>query len=328
VGNLLSIRRHAGFLLERKLQSYGLTWKGRSSAAQLSLLEEQQPSELQIVNLDEYQSLWHAYVNHPLSKVSLTDVWYQGTEFKDTLKDINLMRFRADNAYLWQLKSHDISRFVISALFTEKTDSYGLLTRTREDGDFGAQCIRIGGRLWSRDLIDSVMEITFLRDHLPSGSIDSLRIIDVGAGYGRLLHRLADTTQNANLFGADGVALSTAICRAYIRHQDQDSRVTVLSLAEVDNFKEDFDLATNVHSFSEMPIEIVVRWLDWLVERNVRYLFIVPNKPGPALIDGTEFLPQLIERGFELVARREKFDDPLIGKLAYYQSELYLFARR
>jgi hypothetical protein len=96
----------------------------------------------------------------------------------------------------------------------------------------------------------------------------------------------------------------------------------------VDNFKEDFDLATNVHSFSEMPIEIVVRWLDWLVERNVRYLFIVPNKPGPALIDGTEFLPQLIERGFELVARREKFDDPLIGKLAYYQSELYLFARR
>jgi SAM-dependent methyltransferase len=328
VGNLSSIKKNAGFLLERKLQSYGLTWKGRSSAAQLSLLEEQPPSELQIVDLDEYQSLWHAYANHPLSKVAVTDIWYQGTEFKDSLKDINLKKFRGDNAYVWQLKSHDISSFVISALFAERSDSYGLLTRTREDGDFGAQCIRIGGRLWSRDLIDSVMEITFLSDHLPSGSLDSLRIIDVGSGYGRLLHRLADTTQNATLYGADGVALSTAICRAYIRHQDQDARVTVLSLAEVDDFTEDFDLATNVHSFSEMPLEIVVRWLDWLVERKVRYLFIVPNKPGPALIDGTVFMPQLIERGFELVGRREKFDDPLIGKLAFHQNEFYLFARR
>ncbi len=322
------MKRSIGIPLERKLQSYGLIVNGRSSAKQLSFLEEQKLPELQIVDLDEYENLWHAYLNHPLSKVSFTDFWYQGTDFEDRVKDVDLMRFRADNAYVWQLKSHDISRFVISALYAEKTDSYGLLTRTREDGDFGVQCIRIGGRLWSRDLIDSVMEVTFLRDHLPSGSLDSLRIIDIGAGYGRLLHRLADTTQNENLYGADGVALSTAICRAYIRHQDQDSRVSVLSLAEVDDLKEDFDLATNVHSFSEMPIEIVTRWLDWLVERNVRYLFIVPNKPGPALNDGTEFMPHLIERGFELVAHRLKFDDPLIGKLAFYQSEYYLFARR
>src|ERR1035437_9261858 len=124
VGILFSIKRKIGVPLERRFHSYGLILKGRSSAEQLSFLEEQKPSGLQIVDFEEYENLWHAYLNHPLSKVSFTDFWYQGKDFEDTVKDIDLKRFRADNAYVWQLKSHDISRFVISALYAEKTDSY------------------------------------------------------------------------------------------------------------------------------------------------------------------------------------------------------------
>jgi SAM-dependent methyltransferase len=322
-----SMRKYLGLPVERRLQALGIRLQGRSSRSQLSLLEPEKPSDPLIVDMDLYQKLWIDYSNHPLSKVTSHDFWYPGRDAKNPVKDIDLKRFRGDNAYVWQLKSIDVTRLAISALYTETCDPHGVLSRTREDGDFGVQCIRLNDRLWSRDLIDSVLEINFLIDHLPTGSLDSMRIIDVGAGYGRLLHRLADATENSQLYGADGVALSTVISKAYVDYLKQDSRISILTLAQVDAYSDGFDLATNVHSFSEMPLTIVEGWLDWLEKRGVKYLFVVPNKSGPSLNDGTNFMPQVLQRGFELVATRPKFEDPLIGKLAFYPSTYYLFER-
>lgn len=176
--------------------------------------------------------------------------------------------------------------------------------------------------------MDSVLEMTFLMDHLPPGSLDTMKIVDVGAGYGRLLHRLANVTTNPHLFGADGVALSTAICRAYIRHLGLDSRVSILALSDVDALLDNVDLAINIHSFSEMSLEVVAWWIDWLVNRQVKYLFLVPTIAGPVLNDGTDLRPFLRERGFEVEVHRMKYADPLVGESALYQTNYYLFARQ
>jgi putative sugar O-methyltransferase len=289
-------------------------------------LETPMPTGPQIVDMGEFERLWHEYKLHPLDALS-SSIWHQGTEFSATLKDINLTRFRADNAYVWQTRGASVADFALSALWAERSDSFGLLTRTQESGAFGVECLRIDDRLWSRDLIDSILEITFLMENLPSGTLDAMNVVDIGAGYGRLLSRLADVTGSPQLFGVDGVALSTSICRAYIRYMRVDSRVSVLSLREADELDAEIDLAINIHSFSEMSLEAVCWWLDWLVDRGTRYLFLVPNRPGPSLNDGTDLASAISQRGFVLKAERLKYEDPLIGEHALYQAHYYLFAR-
>ena len=44
---------------------------------------------------------------------------------------------------------------------------HGVLAQIDEDGEFGAQCLELEGRLYSRDLVESANEINFLLDHLP-----------------------------------------------------------------------------------------------------------------------------------------------------------------
>lgn len=289
-------------------------------------LEVLKPIGPQIVGLGEYEQLWYEYKSHPLDALS-GSIWDQGTEFSATLKDIDLTQFRADNAYVWQTRGVSLADFALSALWAERSDSFDLLDRTRESGDFGVECVRIDGRLWSRDLIDSILEITFLMENLPSGALDAMTIVDIGAGYGRLLSRLADVTGSPRLLGVDGIALSTAICRTYVRHLGIDSRVSVLSLSEADKLERGIDLATNIHSFSEMSLEAVCWWLDWLVDRGTKYLFLVPNQPGPSLDDGTDLAPHISQRGFNLKAQRMKYADPFIGEHALYQAHYYLFTQ-
>ena len=284
------------------------------------------PNGPQIVDMGEYERLWHEYKSHPLDAL-VGNIWDQGTEFSATLKDIDLTRFRADNAYVYQTKGVPLADFALSALWAERSDSFHLLTRTQESGDFGVECIRIDGRLWSRDLIDSILEITFMIENLPSGALDAMTVVDIGAGYGRLLTRLADVTGSPRLLGVDGVALSTAICRAYIRYLRVDSRVSVLSLSEADKLEGVIDIATNIHSFSEMSLEAVCWWLDWLVDRGTKYLFLVPNHSGPSLNDGTDLAPYISQRGFKLKVQRMKYADPLIGEHSLYQAHYYLFTR-
>jgi len=242
------------------------------------------------------------------------------------LKDVNLKAFRGDNAFVWQTRGAPLSNFVVSALWAERKDSHQLLRNTHEDGAFGVECLQILNRLWSRDLIDSLLEMNFLLDHIPT--LEGKTVVDVGAGYGRLLTRMADVTESTRLYGVDGVAMSTAICRAYVRYRQQDHRIGVLSLKEADEFDDAIDLAINVHSFSEMHIEAVRFWLGWLRCRSTRWLFIVPNRPGPSLNDGTDLLPHLDEYGFELEVSARKYSDQTVGDHSLFQGDYYLFRSR
>jgi 2-polyprenyl-3-methyl-5-hydroxy-6-metoxy-1,4-benzoquinol methylase len=60
-----------------------------------------------------------------------------------------------------------------------------------EDDDFGAEVFDFHGKVVSRDLLDSIIEINFLDRHLGFSSRRAVNVLDIGAGYGRLAHRMA-----------------------------------------------------------------------------------------------------------------------------------------
>jgi 2-polyprenyl-3-methyl-5-hydroxy-6-metoxy-1,4-benzoquinol methylase len=275
----------------------------------------------------ELEQLWSDYRRHPLNRDS-GRIWNQEAAFRETILDVDLTDVRADNAYVYQNRHSGAVKYLVSAQWVQSADRHGLLAVLDEDGAFGAVCIRLGGRLWSRDLMDSALEIGFLLDNLPTGHLDDATVLDIGAGYGRLAHRLVTAVDGVRVLCADGVAHSTVLSRAYTEHRGLGERVRVLTLDEVDHLDEHIDLVTNIHSFSEMPLSAVRWWLDRVAEHQVEYLFVVPNRLGPALNDGTDMMSLLDERGYDLAVQRPKYDDPLVAKHALAPAHYYLFQRR
>lgn len=278
-----------------------------------------------VLDVDEYAALVEEYRDHPLCRLPAA-IWPVAQSPDEVVKDVDTTRFRADNAYVWQTRGQATSAFVVSALWAQGQDAAGVLATAQEDGAYGAEVLAFGGRRWSRDLIDSTLEINALAPVLASCGPRPL-VVDIGAGYGRLLHRLAEWSPSLDLVGVDGVALSTALARGYLRHRGVADRVRALSLGEADLLEGPIDLATNIHSFSEMSRAAVGWWLDWLAARGTRHLFIVPNQPGPRLNDGTEFGADIEARGFRLERRWWKYDDPVIASLGLYQAEYLLYSR-
>src|ERR1035438_6593542 len=120
---------------------------------------------------------------------------------------------------------------------------------------FGAYVFRFNGKVVSRDLIDSVLEINFLQENFGPRK---LAVLDIGAGYGRLGHRLSEVMPSADpVFCTDGVAESTFICDFYLRYRK--ARARAIPVDEVESLVKDggIDLATNIHSFSECTAQSI-----------------------------------------------------------------------
>jgi len=273
-----------------------------------------------IVDTEWLRQLTVEYRAHSLARLG----GYWDSEYTS---ELDLSDFRGDNHYVWQRRQFGEVNYLTTILYARSHDEHGVLDRIDEDGAFGAQSLELEGRLYSRDLVESANELNFLLDHLPLGDLRPLRLVDVGAGYGRLAHRLATVVPDAEIYCTDGIAVSTAICDAYLRYRNLTDRVTVVPLTRLDSIATPIRVATNVHSFSEMSYEAVAWWLDWLVDAGVQWLFVVPNLPGPSLVDGRSFRDLLEARGFELAATRPKYDDPLVDRYALYPGVYYLYRR-
>ena len=66
----------------------------------------------------------------------------------------------------------------------------------------------IDGMLVSRDLLDSINELTFLDDELGIAQ-RNMTILDIGAGYGRLAHRATTAFENLTYLCTDAIPLSS-----------------------------------------------------------------------------------------------------------------------
>lgn len=225
-------------------------------------------------------------------------------------------------------------RFTLLATHARRVDHVGFLDVLDEDGQFGAWTFEVEGiGLVSRDLLDSVLELTFLADHTDVLS-RGRRVLDIGAGYGRLAHRAAVALPGLLDYACvDAVPQSTFLCDFYTSHRGVRPPVRVLALPEiVDVPAGSFDLAVNVHSFSEAPLAAIAAWLDELVRLDVADLFLVPNHGRDFRSkepDGRrrDFRHLLDERGFELVADRPAITDVAVRSALQDVNHHFLFRR-
>jgi len=293
-----------------------------------SLLPEGSESYLQ-PNHPRLKELQKRYANFD-SKVTVPLVWKEGIVRPDDLR-----YFRGDNAYVWQLRgpNMNIMAYALTMYYVKSIDTLGLLQRLEEDDFFGNFTFLIDNKKISRDLLDSIIEIYFLEKHLNVSSLNNLTLLDIGAGYGRLAHRMVEAFSNIKTyFCTDAVAISTFISEYYLRFRKLEDKAKVIPLDDIESTlkKNTVDIAVNIHSFSECSISAIEWWLSLLEKYGIKYLMIVPNSGdhGDELLlsNDRQDISKVIEKhGYKLVVKEPKFRDPEVQKYAINPTCYYLF---
>ncbi|GAA0975019.1 hypothetical protein GCM10009555_032260 [Acrocarpospora macrocephala] len=259
-------------------------------------------------------------------------------------RELRMNTFREDNCYVWQTRyfgEDQVLKYPLYAAYIAKSDTQGLLGVLSEDGAFGCERFYSDRFGWvSRDLLDSLNEIYFLDRHMDIFGREDLVVVDIGAGYGRLAHRMAEAVPGLNKYYClDGIPESTLVCETYLRFREVERKAVALALDELHVVSDSRrpDLAVNIHSFSEMPYTAVDGWLSWLRDLGVPFLLIVPNdsdKPFSceAIVDGIAVRrplePLLKSYGYRLTSCEPIILDDKVRELLAATNYFMLFELR
>lgn len=201
---------------------------------------------------------------------------------------------------------------------------------------FGASTWTIDGKIHTRDLLDSIVEIGFLDRHL-NISQRRLRILDIGAGYGRLAHRLVQAFPGkVDVLCVDSVAVSTFLSEFYLRYRGASPQAAVVPLDEFEEglARNPIDVAVNVHSFSECPMSAIEGWLDLLVRYRIPRLVVVPNamdnggtRPLSRETDGAwlDLMALFRAKGYKLEITEPKYLDAAVQARGVSPTHHFLF---
>jgi SAM-dependent methyltransferase len=246
-----------------------------------------------------------------------------------------LQSFRGDNCYVWQTADPNCAEinYCLTVYYVKAMDSLSILEKNQEDGLFGVYTYTIDSQLFSRDLLDSTVELHFLERHVNLSQIEDLHILDIGAGYGRLAYRTVKTFANVSkYFCTDAVPESTFLSEYHVKFRGIDDTVNVIPLDEIEQRiqGQKIDLAVNIHSFSECSLEAIEWWLSLLASAKVKYLFIVPNACDHggeklALNSGEDFSDLVDKYGYKLQIKAPKYDDPMVQKYGVSPTYYYLY---
>ncbi|HEX4010900.1 MAG TPA: putative sugar O-methyltransferase [Solirubrobacteraceae bacterium] len=248
--------------------------------------------------------------------------------------------FRGDSLITWhyrELPRATRLKYFVYAQYVRSRDDDGLLDRLEEDGAFGCWTFTYSGHpRYSRDLIESVNEILFLERELALRERARFSVLDVGAGYGRLAHRVSSAYPNLDDYCCvDAIPDSTFLCDYYLRHRGCRPPARAVALDECDRELRPggFDLAVNVHSFPECTYDAVRWWIELIARLEIPHLLIVPNEPGGLRsleADGThrDFRPVIDQAGYAPVRIEPVIADPAVAELVRVHDEFHLFRRR
>ncbi|MBV8159870.1 MAG: FkbM family methyltransferase [Acidimicrobiia bacterium] len=265
---------------------------------------------------------------------------------------LNLKYFRGDNIIVWHyrdeasvgaaptsardgVRHNRLFYFTYLRYVLDQPDGGHLVELLGEDGGFGCWVYEFAGYpACSRDLLDSVNELLFLDKHLSVKSRSGLRVLDIGAGYGRLAHRASQALSGLRDYCCvDAIAESTFLCEYYMRFRNVVPPVRVAALPDVPSLlRNEFDLAINVHSFSECTLEAVQWWMSEVARLCVPYVFIVPNEREGFLTtegDGSQrdYLPVLESNGYRLVVDAHAVQDEAVRTVLGIDDRFCLFER-
>lgn len=253
--------------------------------------------------------------------------------------EVSLQNFRGDCAYVWQQRDgNEETHYVITALYLQSIDTLNLFDHLREDDSFGVRVYNYNDKyLLSRDLLDSINEILFLERHLAISKIAGLTLLDIGAGYGRLAHRIACALPKlGKIFCVDAIPESTFISEFYLLYRRVSEKALVVPIDKIEATlkKNTVLLATNIHCFSECRLESIIWWIDLLKRYSVRYLMVEPNasthggtkllssEPDSSSID---YLPWIESRGYSLVVKEPSYNNSTVQRLGVSPTYYYLF---
>jgi SAM-dependent methyltransferase len=249
---------------------------------------------------------------------------------------LDLQYFRGDSMIQWhyrELPRATRLKLFLYLSYLQERDTPGLLNRLPEDGMFGCWTYDYQGypRV-SRDLLDSVAELLFLHRHLSLLDIPGIRVLDVGAGYGRLAERTITAAPGLGDYCCvDAIPESTFLCEYYLGWRGLMPPARVLPLPELGQLQAgSFDLAVNVHSFSECTLAAVEWWVSWLSGLGVPHLFVIPNEPDGFLSRESDnsrrdLMPVLEQAGYRLQVREPVIADPALGPMLRIRDHFHLF---
>jgi len=257
------------------------------------------------------------------------------------LDGVDLRRFRGHSSYVWDYGSSTLEatrlKYYLFAEAVRRKDAAGLLDQLNEDGAFGCTTFEYAGigRV-GRDLLDSVVEINFLHRHLGLLERDDLGVLDIGAGYGRMAHRLLQANPRQQVYTCvDAVPESTFLCEYYLKFRGLQDRAEVVPLDEVETrlLRSKYSLALNIHSFSECTYAAIEWWLQRIRQLGVRYLMIVPNDQAQFLStepdrSRRDYAPLLQSLGYQPVAQEPVFEDENVQALVGVRDIMFLFELR
>jgi hypothetical protein len=255
-------------------------------------------------------------------------IWHDGH-----VEPADILFFRGDNGFVWQYQDSNRHENYLLTYFYLKEITNDLFQRLREENDFGVFAFPSGegDRLLSRDLLDSVNEILFLR-RMGLAGLD-IQILDIGAGYGRLAARLSAALDGVRTWCIDAVPESTFLCGFYLRRRGVEERASTIAFDRQEQLPAEgqIKLAVNIHSFSECPAKAIDYWLKRCAELAIEYLFIVPDgsaKGGELRrTDGEAFTSIVTAHGYALAHAEPKYANTELMRFGVSPAWYYLFRR-
>ena len=255
---------------------------------------------------------------------SLTDPLQVSSRWTESFiqQQVDLYRFRAPGTYLGHAHAlNSDAHYALAFYYLRSLDTRSFGAAFSEDALFGMPTTVVGDRTISQDWLDSLAELLFLERHLGLSQLTQFNVVDIGAGYGRFAHRLAQAVPHlGTVFCTDAIATSTFLCEYYLNLRGVSEMATTVPLDELRSTlaAHPVQLATSLRTFSDMPLETISTWLDALLEFQIPYLMVVPDAVGqetPHLLsmekDGSrlDYRPLIEQRGYQAIACDPKFLD-------------------
>ena len=243
---------------------------------------------------------------------------------------LSFERFRRCPDFLQQTRICTDEQYKFTADYIEKNGGSAMFDELKEDHDFGVYTVEHNGRLLSRDLLDSMLEIMFLSRILDLPRDAEIRALDIGAGYGRFAHRFTTWFPRSRIACVDGVPESTYLCRCYLKHR-RCTRASVVSLDELCSLEAlmPFTFAASIHSWPECSLESIKIWLQLIANLKIPYLFLVTHTRlhGSFEPDGraVDYFPAIADVGYSVIKEQPKFGRIGQGGL-FPEVHYYLFS--
>jgi hypothetical protein len=260
-------------------------------------------------------------------------VWSPGRVTVEELRG-----YRGADIYVWQSGGlhYGVIAHALAYYYLRTRDSLGLLDRLEDDAAFAVRRFEVDGRWVSRDLLDSILEINFIEKEFGISQKPGCRILDIGAGYGRLAHRMVQSVPALGEYlCTDAVPESTFICEHYLAHRGALGKARVVPLDEIEKnvAATPIDLAVNIHSFSECSLEAIGWWSQLLAANRVPRLLVCPNAKHDegrflGVEDGRGFREVIEKAGYRLAKVVPKYEDPVLQAYGLDPSWFHLFELR